>query len=87
MRKLPKLGKMRQAIFRLPEPEKRLALLQRAGKIYAYPPFYFQVCELSPELTARVLQRLTDRGHVPEALRIVHLIGCALEKGESGRQA
>ena len=87
MRKLPNLKKMKQAICLLPEPEKRLGLLQKAGKIYAYPPFYFQVCELSPELTAKVLQRLTDRGHVPEALRLAHLIGSAVEKGESGRQA
>ena len=87
MRKLPKLEKMKQAISRLPEPEKRLALLQRAGEIYVYPPFYFQVCELSPGVTAKVLQRLTDRGHVPEPLRLAHLIGSAVEKGESGRQA
>ena len=87
MRKLPNLAKMKQAIYLLPQPERRLTLLERAGKIYAYPPFYFQVCELSPELTARVLQRVTDRGHVPEALRLAHLIGSAVEKGESGRQA
>ena len=87
MRKLPKLGKMKQAISRLPEPEKRFALLQKAGEIYAYPPFYFQVCQLSPDVTARVLKRLTDRGHVPEALRLAHLIGSAVKKGESGRQA
>jgi hypothetical protein len=33
------------------------------------------------------LHRLSDRGHVPEALRLAHLIGSAVEKGESGRQA
>lgn len=46
MRKLPNLRKMKQAISRLSEPERRLAILQRAGKIHAYPPFYFQVCGL-----------------------------------------
>nr|WP_289501088.1 hypothetical protein [Gloeocapsopsis sp. IPPAS B-1203] len=38
---------------------------------------------MSPEVTA-VLQRLTERGKVPEALRLAHLIGAAVVKGESG---
>jgi hypothetical protein len=38
-------------------------------------------------VTAAVLRRLTDCGNVPEALRLAHLIGAAVVKGESGRQA
>lgn len=87
MRRFPKLSAVEFAVRRLPEPEKRLELIRRAGDIHAYPPFYFQVCGASPELTAAVLNRLTDRGHVPEALRIAHLITSAVVKGESGRQA
>ena len=41
----------------------------------------------SPEAIASVLQRLTDCGKVPEALRLAHLIGAAIVKGESGRSA
>jgi hypothetical protein len=33
------------------------------------------------------LDRLTDCGKVPEALRLAHLIGAAVIKGESGSQA
>jgi endonuclease V-like protein UPF0215 family len=87
MRRFPKLEKMKAAISFLPYPEKRLQLLAKAGEIYSLPPFYFQVCGLSPLLTVRVLQRLTDRGNVPEALRLAHLITYAVMNGESGRRA
>ena len=87
MRKFPKLQKMKDAIFRLPNAAKRIELLDQAGEIYNHPPFYFQVYGLSPEITHRILERLTDRGNVPEALRLAHLIGSAVIKGESGKRA
>lgn len=87
MRRLPNLAAVEQAICRLPQPERRLGLLHRAGTIHAFPPFFFQVCGERPDVTAAVLRRLTDCGNVPEALRLAHLIGAAVVKGESGRQA
>ncbi|XGV99068.1 MAG: DUF99 family protein [Leptolyngbya sp. BL-A-14] len=87
MRRLPRMSAIEYAIRRLPEPERRLEMLQRAGSIHEYPPFYFQVFGAAPVITAAALQQLTDRGHVPEALRLAHLITAAVVKGESGRQA
>lgn len=87
MRKFPKLQKMKEAIALLPEAQKRFQLLERAGIIHTDPPFYFQVSGLSAELTIKILNRLTDRGNVPEALRLAHLIGSAVMKGESGKRA
>lgn len=87
MRRQPNLSAIEQAMQHLPEPERRLEILRRAGTIHADPPFYFQVCGGSPIIIAQVLRHLTDRGHVPEALRIAHLITAAVIKGESGRQA
>lgn len=87
MRRPPDLAAMETALRRLPQPEKRLKILQRAGTIHAFPPFFFQVCGESPDVTGAVLKRLTDCGNVPEALRLAHLIGAAVVKGESGRSA
>lgn len=87
MRKFPNLEKMKEVIARSREPEARLAILAKAGQIYSQPPFYFQVVGLPPSLTLRVLQHLTDCGHVPEALRLAHLITAGVIKGESGKQA
>ncbi|MGD1921472.1 MAG: DUF99 family protein [Pleurocapsa sp.] len=87
MRKIPKVEKMKAAISLLPHPKARLQLLDKAGEIHVYPPIYFQVCGLTGELTHRVLQSLTDKGNVPEALRLAHLITSAVVKGESGNRA
>ena len=87
MRRMPNLAAVEQAIRRLPQPEQRLERLQRAGPIHAYPPFFFQVYGACPKVTFSVLERLTDCGKVPEALRLAHLIGAAVIKGESGSTA
>lgn len=87
MRRYPKLEKVEHALRRLPDPERRLEMISRAGIIYESQPFVFQVCGATPEITARVLARVTDRGHVPEPLRLAHLIASAVIKGESGKQA
>ena len=87
MRRPPNLDKMKQAMSRLPNYQQRLVALQKAGRIYAYPPFFFQVCGEQPEVIARALSQLTDRGKVPEALRLAHLIGAAIINGESSSQA
>ena len=87
MRKYPKLKKMQSAIALLPDEARRLQLLAKAGEIHHYHPFYFQVAGMGAELTARLLRQLTDRGNVPEALRLAHLITSAVIKGESGNRA
>jgi len=87
MRRPPNLDKMQQAMRRLPDFEKRWDRLRRAGPIHAFHPFYFQTCQEAPGTIAKVLQVLTDRGHVPEALRLAHLIGSAVITGESGYRA
>jgi hypothetical protein len=87
MRRPPNLAKMHRAMTRLPHFEQRLQRLKKAGTIHNYPPFYFQVCGEKPEITAQVLDHLTDCGKVPEALRLAHLIGSAVIKGESSSQA
>lgn len=87
MRRPPDLAAIEAAIRRLPSPERRLERLRRAGPIHRRGPFVFQVCGAAPEVIEDALFRLTDRGHVPEALRLAHLIGAAIVSGESGRRA
>ncbi|NDJ16342.1 DUF99 family protein [Myxacorys almedinensis] len=87
MRRQPNLSKVEYALRRLPDSERRWAIVQRAGTIYQTPPFVFQVCGATPAIAAQALDKLTDRGHVPEALRLAHLITSAVITGESGKQA
>ena len=87
MRRQPDLDAVIDAMSRLPNLQQRQELLKRAGKIYEYSPFVFQVCGEEPEIIAKVLDKLTDCGKVPEALRLAHLISAAVMKGESGSSA
>ncbi|WP_293144542.1 MULTISPECIES: DUF99 family protein [unclassified Microcoleus] len=87
MRRQPDLAGVEKALGHFSDSEYRLELLRRAGKIYAFEPFFFQVCGEQPEVIALVLQRLTDTGKVPEALRLAHLIGAAVITGVSGSSA
>ncbi|PTL80020.1 DUF99 family protein [Vitiosangium sp. GDMCC 1.1324] len=87
MRRLPDLDAMERALRHLPRPERRLELLRRAGPIHQLGGFTFQVQGAEPAWVAEALQRLTDRGHVPEALRLAHLIGSAVVTGESSKRA
>lgn len=87
MRKLPDLPAMERAARRLPRPEARIAVLRRAGPIHVSGPFVYQVHGAEPREVGAALERLTDTGNVPEALRLAHLIGGALAYGQSGRRA
>jgi hypothetical protein len=87
MRRMPRLDAMKGALGELPRARERLALLEKAGPIHQKAPFVFQVQGATPEEAAAALARLTDRGHVPEALRLAHLIGSAVKQGVSGKRA
>jgi endonuclease V-like protein UPF0215 family len=87
MRRPPDLAAMERAVRALPRPERRLALLRAAGPIHREGGFTFQVAGAAPGETGRALARLTDRGAVPEPLRLAHLVGAAVVRGESGRRA
>lgn len=87
MRRAPDLPAMRRAIEKLPRANHRLALLERAGPIHAHAHFHFQVSGAEAREIGPWLTRLTDTGHVPEALRLAHLIGSAIATGESGNRA
>lgn len=87
MRKQPDLAAVEAALGRLPRAKERMGLFRKAGAIHQAGPFFFQVAGASSEAIAALLPRVTDRGNVPEALRLSHLIGSAVQQGESGRRA
>lgn len=87
MRRPPDLAAMSRAVARLPGASRRLARLRAAGPIHAAGPFTFQVAGADPGDAGAALAQLTDRGGVPEPLRLAHLVGAAVVRGESGRRA
>ena len=87
MRRPPDLAAVEAALRRLPRAAARLELLRRAGPIHCLGGFVFQVQGAEPADASAALARVTDRGAVPEPLRLAHLVGAAVRTGQSGRRA
>ncbi|MBN1944327.1 MAG: DUF99 family protein [Bradymonadales bacterium] len=86
-RQLPDFDAINRVISTLPEAARRQQLLSHAGPVHRARSVHFQVHGTSAELVTQALERLTDRGAIPEPLRLAHLIGGAIVNGESGRRA
>lgn len=87
MRKQPDMRAIRHALQHLSKPEKRWDLIQQAGEIYQTGGCCFQVTGAEPDVIAELLPQLTHAGHIPEPIRMAHLIGSAVKTGESGKRA
>ena len=87
MRRQPDLEGFCRGLRSFSDADRRLRLLERAGPIHTHGDFIFQCMGAPPPVIARALPLLTDRGKVPEALRLAHQIGAAVVTGQSGRRA
>lgn len=87
MRDRPDFERIRAALEHVEGSERRLATMQRAGEIHAADDVFFQVRGCAPEVAAEALDALTLHGHIPEPVRIAHLVATAVANGESGRRA
>ena len=87
MRRQPDMDRFKLVVDSMPHADERWRRVLAAGKIHDLDGWVFQVCGEQPQTVARALACLTDQGKVPEALRLAHLIGGAVMRGESGRRA
>jgi len=60
---------------------------KNAGKIFKHERFVYQCYGLSEPQAQFILNQSTVTGHVPESLRIAHLIGSSIKTGQSSRGA
>ncbi len=91
-RKMPNLKKIQKALQNFDDFEKRWEYIKKAGKIYKMniknnKNIYFQFIGLKIEEAKKIIKLSCTRSLIPEPLRIAHLIGSALVKGESGGRA
>ena len=87
MRKYPDLSSIENALNNFQDGEQRKIDIQQAGEIHEIDGFVFQVVGCSKEVVAKLLRQVTDVGHVPEALRLAHIIGAAVKTGVSSNRA
>lgn len=87
MRRQPDMASIYSALQHLNNTQEKINRLKLAGEIFEQSPFCFQVSGCDPETACKILHKVTDTGHVPEALRIAHLIGSAIKTGQSSSRA
>ncbi len=86
MRALPELDEMTSALKKVGMEEK-IKLLEKAGRIHRIGRVYVQLNGLSAEKAAEILRITCTHAEIPEPLRVAHLIGAGLAKGESRGRA
>jgi endonuclease V-like protein UPF0215 family len=90
MRSCPDLEKIKLALTNLPDSEKRMEMIQRAGKIYKIKqdnPVFFQFCGLEKESAVKIIRMTSIHSNIPEPLRVAHLIATGVVLGESTGKA
>jgi len=87
MRDRPDFDRIRAALTHVDDSDRRLETMRRAGEIHSARHVYFQVQGCSPQVAAEAVDTLTIHGHIPEPIRIAHLVATAVGRGESGRRA
>jgi endonuclease V-like protein UPF0215 family len=86
MRKFPNFEKIKKALMRFEDCEKRWNFIQEAGTVYKIEnvePIYIQIHGIDIEDAQKIVGISTTRSAIPEPVRVAHLIGAGVVTGES----
>ena len=91
MRAEPDMGKIRQALQHLPNFDLRWRAIENAGRITEIDVhgnlIYIQCCGIEVTDAASIVRMSTTHSHIPEPLRVAHLIATGIVCRESRGQA
>ncbi|MFY9222330.1 MAG: DUF99 family protein [Blastocatellia bacterium] len=87
MRKHPDFLAIEKALTNLENSQQRLKLIEKAGQVYQIGHLFCQFKGLSLEETAIILKLSSTHSHLPEPLRVAHIIGAGFILGQSGNRA
>jgi endonuclease V-like protein UPF0215 family len=82
-RRLPNMIAIREALFKMRGGRRKWALIEQLGPMEAVAQVYVQRVGLTLEQAETVVRQFTTAGHIPEPLRIAHLIAGAITNGQS----
>jgi len=87
-RYLPDLLAIRKALLeQVPGGARKWRLIEAAGPMEPMAALYVQRCGITPENAARLLASLQQNSHLPEPLRVAHMIAGGVTTGESRHRA
>jgi endonuclease V-like protein UPF0215 family len=82
MRHYPDKEKMFTAL-RMIKQDKKIKLIEKAGEVYRINDIHIQVAGISVYNATRIVELTLGYAHIPEPLRIAHIIASGVVKGES----
>lgn len=93
MREVPDFEKIKRALCHLPDADKRLKIMLRAGRVIktiskdASNPVFIQCAGIEVCMACEIVRLSATRGNIPEPLRVAHLIATGMVCGESRGKA
>jgi len=87
MRRRPRMALIEQALRHTRGAARKWALIEHAGEIEPFGAVHCQRIGLSPTETRDLLAATTLHGHLPEPLRLAHLIAGGVTTGKSRGRA
>ncbi|MBL8192545.1 MAG: DUF99 family protein [Blastocatellia bacterium] len=87
MRKQPDFLAIEKALTNLENSQQRLKLIEKAGQVHQVGHLFCQFKGLSFEETTIILKLSSTHSHLPEPLRVAHIIGAGFILGQSGNRA
>lgn len=86
VRKNPNISEMKMALTKINKKEK-IKLIENAGDVQKIDSIYIQFKGLDIEVVREILKLTCTRSHIPEPVRIAHLIASGIVTGESKGRA
>ncbi len=86
MRGYPEVGRMKSALASLGMKAK-VKLIEKAGEIHKVGSIHIQLSGCSLEKAKELLKISCTRSHIPEPVRVAHLIAAGIKLGESKGKA
>ena len=86
MRKFPNFERIKKALMRFEDHEKRWNFILAAGTVFKIEnkePIYIQISGIDLEDAKEIVALSTTRSAIPEPIRVAHLIAAGVETGES----
>ncbi|MBN1386405.1 DUF99 family protein [Candidatus Woesearchaeota archaeon] len=87
IRNKPDLVKIKKALKNLKDGEEKMKMIEGAGVIHYIGGVYCQIAGIDTKEAIQFLKVCSTRSKIPEALRISHIIGSGVTKGESSGDA
>jgi endonuclease V-like protein UPF0215 family len=90
MRRMPNFDKIRKALTNFPDSEERWQCIEKAGPVHSIPvgsgQLYYQYAGLHEEEAQKIIGLTCMHSHLPEPVRVAHIIATGVVRGEASRK-